>query len=205
MAIDDPVALAEAMENGLAGPVDQAALTSRADDYAPEAISLKLLGLLAAHPRLSEDRLTKIPLNRPTVLGSELAYVAQSLEGGHLAGDGRFTMLCHRLIEQITASPKVLLTHSCTGAFEMMGLLIDLKPGDEVILPSFTFVSTANALVLRGATPVFVDIDPATLTIDPVAAWRRRSRHEPGRLSRSIMRASLPTWIRSAISPKATT
>jgi dTDP-4-amino-4,6-dideoxygalactose transaminase len=115
-------------------------------------------------------RLTKIPLCRPTVLGSELDYVAQSLEQGQLAGDGKFTRLCHGLIEQITASPKALLTHSCTGALEMMGLLIDLKSGDEVILPSFTFVSTANAVVLRGATPVFVDIDPATLTIDPVAA-----------------------------------
>jgi dTDP-4-amino-4,6-dideoxygalactose transaminase len=113
--------------------------------------------------------LTKIPLSRPTILGSELDYVAQSLARGHLSGDGQFTRLCHGLIEQITASPKALLTHSCTGALEMMGLLIDLKPGDEVILPSFTFVSTANAVVLRGATPVFVDIDPATLTIDPAA------------------------------------
>jgi dTDP-4-amino-4,6-dideoxygalactose transaminase len=113
--------------------------------------------------------LTKIPLSRPTILGSELDYVAQSLARGNLSGDGQFTRLCHGLIEQITASPKALLTHSCTGALEMMGLLIDLKPGDEVILPSFTFVSTANAVVLRGATPVFVDIDPATLTIDPAA------------------------------------
>ncbi|HZC37352.1 MAG TPA: dTDP-4-amino-4,6-dideoxygalactose transaminase, partial [Sphingomicrobium sp.] len=114
--------------------------------------------------------MSRIPLSRPTVLGSELDYVAQSLDQGHLAGDGRFTRLCHGLIEQITASPKALLTHSCTGALEMMALLIDLKPGDEVILPSFTFVSTANAIVLRGATPVFVDIDPDTLTIDPAAA-----------------------------------
>jgi dTDP-4-amino-4,6-dideoxygalactose transaminase len=114
--------------------------------------------------------LNRIPLSRPTVLGSELDYVAQSLEQGHLAGDGKFTRLCHGLIEQITGSPKALLTHSCTGALEMMGLLIDLKAGDEVILPSFTFVSTANAVVLRGATPVFVDIDPGTLTIDPAAA-----------------------------------
>ena len=113
--------------------------------------------------------MTKIPLNRPTVLGSELDYVAQSLEQGHLAGDGKFTRLCHNLIEQITSSPKALLTHSCTAALEMMGLLIDLGPGDEVILPSFTFVSTANAIVLRGATPVFVDVDPETLTIDPAA------------------------------------
>jgi dTDP-4-amino-4,6-dideoxygalactose transaminase len=114
--------------------------------------------------------LNKIPLSRPTVLGSELDYVAQSLEQGHLAGDGKFTKLCHGLIEQITGSPKALLTHSCTAALEMMGLLIALKPGDEVIVPSFTFVSTANAIVLRGATPVFVDIDPETLTIEPVAA-----------------------------------
>ena len=92
----------------------------------------------------------KIPLSRPTVLGSELDYVAQSLEQGHLAGDGKFTRLCHGLIEQITGSPKALLTHSCTGALEMMGLLIDLKAGDEVILPSFTFVSTANAFIWWG-------------------------------------------------------
>lgn len=111
--------------------------------------------------------MTRIPLSRPTVLGTELDYVAQSLGQSHLAGDGKFTKLCHGLIEQITAAPKALLTHSCTGALEMMGLLTDLKPGDEVILPSFTFVSTANAIVLRGATPVFVDIDPNTLTIDP--------------------------------------
>jgi dTDP-4-amino-4,6-dideoxygalactose transaminase len=114
--------------------------------------------------------LNRIPLSRPTVLGSELDYVAQSLDQGHLAGDGKFTKLCHGLIEQITGSPKALLTHSCTGALDMMGMLIDLKPGDEVILPSFTFVSTANAVVLRGATPVFVDIAPDTLTIDPAAA-----------------------------------
>jgi dTDP-4-amino-4,6-dideoxygalactose transaminase len=116
------------------------------------------------------DRTTRIPLGRPTVLGSELDYVAQSLKRGHLAGDGEFTKLCHELIERITASPKALLTHSCTAALEMMGLLIGLKPGDEVIMPSFTFVSTANAVVLRGATPVFVDIDPETLTIDPALA-----------------------------------
>ena len=118
---------------------------------------------------MNDNRSTKIPLSRPTVLGSELDYVAEALGQGHLAGDGKFTKLCHQLIEQITASPKALLTHSCTAALEMMGLLTDLKPGDEVILPSFTFVSTANAVVLRGATPVFVDIDPATLTVDPAA------------------------------------
>lgn len=114
--------------------------------------------------------MTRIPLSRPTLLGSELAYVEQALANGHLAGDGEFTRNCNRLVEQITGSPKALLTHSCTAALEMMGLLIDLKPGDEVILPSFTFVSTANAVVLRGATPVFVDIGPDTLTIDPAAA-----------------------------------
>ena len=119
---------------------------------------------------MNETRLPRIPLNRPTVLGNELDYVAQSLEQGHLAGDGKFTKLCHGLIEEITSSPKALLTHSCTAALEMMGLLIELQEGDEVILPSFTFVSTANAIVLRGATPVFVDIDPETLTIDPLAA-----------------------------------
>jgi dTDP-4-amino-4,6-dideoxygalactose transaminase len=119
---------------------------------------------------LNHDRSTRIPLSRPTVLGTELANVAQALDQQHLAGDGEFTRLCNGLIEQVTGSSKALLTHSCTAALEMMGLLIDLKPGDEVILPSFTFVSTANAIALRGATPVFVDIAPDTLTIDPDSA-----------------------------------
>lgn len=112
--------------------------------------------------------MTKIPLNRPSLIGNEIKYMRDAVIRGQLSGDGYYTKRCNALIEQITQSPKALVTHSCTAALEMAAILCDLGPGDEVILPSFTFVSTANAVVLRGATPVFVDIDPATLNIDPV-------------------------------------
>ena len=98
--------------------------------------------------------------------GKELYHIAEAHFGSMLAGDGPFTKRCHAWIEQKTRSDKVLLTHSCTAALEMMALLLDIKPGDEVIMPSFTFVSTANAFVLRGAVPVFVDIREDTLNID---------------------------------------
>lgn len=107
-----------------------------------------------------------IPFNRPYMTGKELDYIAQAHALGHLAGDGQFTQRCHAWLEQNTGAAKALLTHSCTGALEMAALLLDLKPGDEVIMPSYTFVSTANAFVLRGAVPVFVDIRPDTLNID---------------------------------------
>lgn len=109
----------------------------------------------------------KIPFNTPSIVGDELAYIKDAITRGQLSGDGYYTKKCNTLIEQLTASPKALLTHSCTAALEMAAILANLEPGDEVILPSFTFVSTANAVVLRGATPVFVDIDPQTLNIDP--------------------------------------
>ena len=108
----------------------------------------------------------KIPFNRPFVTGRELDLVAQAHANGHLSGDGAFTRACHHWLEQATGCHKALLTHSCTGALEMAALLLDLVPGDEVIMPSFTFVSTANAFVLRGAVPVFVDIRADTLNID---------------------------------------
>lgn len=108
----------------------------------------------------------KIPFNRPFVTGRELELVAQAHANGHLSGDGAFTRACHHWLEQATGCHKALLTHSCTGALEMAALLLDLAPGDEVIMPSFTFVSTANAFVLRGAVPVFVDIRADTLNID---------------------------------------
>jgi dTDP-4-amino-4,6-dideoxygalactose transaminase len=108
----------------------------------------------------------KIPFNKPYVTGRELEYIAQAHENGHLSGDGPFTKRCHAWLEQRIGCKKALLTHSCTAALEMAALLLDLQPGDEVIMPSFTFVSTANAFVLRGAVPVFVDVRPDTLNLD---------------------------------------
>ncbi len=107
-----------------------------------------------------------IPFNRAALAGNELQYVGEAITSGHLAGDGQFTKQCSGLLEQMFGSPKVLLTTSCTHALEMAALLLNLHPGDEVIVPSFTFVSTVNAFVLRGARPVFADIHPDTLNID---------------------------------------
>lgn len=108
----------------------------------------------------------KIPFNWPHMTGKELYYVAESHFGGRLAGDGPFTKRCHGWLEERIGSPKALLTHSCTAALEMSAILLDIEEGDEVIMPSYTFVSTANAFVLRGGIPVFVDIRPDTLNID---------------------------------------
>jgi len=107
-----------------------------------------------------------IPFNRPYMTGKELDYIVEAHGHGHLAGDGLFTRRCHSWLEQNTGASKALLTHSCTAALEVAALLLDLEPGDEVIMPSYTFVSTANAFVLRGAIPVFVDIRKDTLNID---------------------------------------
>ena len=107
-----------------------------------------------------------IPFNRPYLTGSELRYIQQAADAGQLAGSGQFTRRCQSWLERELGCRQVLLTHSCTGALEMAALLLDLQPGDEIIMPSFTFVSTANAFVLRGARPVFVDIRPDTLNID---------------------------------------
>jgi len=107
-----------------------------------------------------------IPFNRPAVVGRELEYMAEAIANGHISGDGPFTKRCQTDLEAITGAKKALLTTSCTHALEMCALLLDIQPGDEVICPSFTFVSTINAFVLRGATPVFVDIRPDTLNID---------------------------------------
>lgn len=108
----------------------------------------------------------KIPFNRPGQVGREKEYMAQVMTGGHMSGDGPFTKKCHTLLEEALGVKKVLLTTSCTHALEMSALLLDLQPGDEVIVPSFTFVSSVNAFVLRGARPVFADIRPDTLNID---------------------------------------
>jgi len=107
-----------------------------------------------------------IPFNRATLVGREMTYMAEAVAAGHISGDGVFTRRCHALLEQALGCPKVLLTTSCTHALEMAALLLDLKEGDEVIFPSFTFVSTVNAFVLRGVRPVFVDIRPDTLNLD---------------------------------------
>jgi dTDP-4-amino-4,6-dideoxygalactose transaminase len=98
--------------------------------------------------------------------GRELSYIAEAHARGHLSGDGSFTARCNAWLEQRTGCRKALLTHSCTAALEMAAILADIGPGDEVIMPSYTFVSTANAFVLRGGVPVFVDIRPDTLNID---------------------------------------
>jgi dTDP-4-amino-4,6-dideoxygalactose transaminase len=107
-----------------------------------------------------------IPFNRPYMTGHELPNIAQAHALMHLAGDGEFTRRCHAWLEARTGTPKALLTHSCTAALEMAALLLDIRPGDEVIMPSWTFVSTANAFVLRGAVPVFIDIRSDTLNLD---------------------------------------
>ena len=108
----------------------------------------------------------EIPFNRASLAGNEQVYIAQAVERGHISGDGPFTRKCHALFEQTLAVPKVLLTTSCTHALELAALLLEMQPGDEVIVPSFTFVTTVNAFVLRGARPVFIDIRPDTLNMD---------------------------------------
>ncbi|MBM3679620.1 MAG: aminotransferase class I/II-fold pyridoxal phosphate-dependent enzyme, partial [Actinobacteria bacterium] len=109
---------------------------------------------------------SKISFNVPNAGERELEYLRKALERRHLSGDGEMTRRCHAELQRLTTSRKALLTHSCTAALEMSAILGEIGPGDEVILPSFTFVSTANAFVLRGATPVFVDIRSDTLNLD---------------------------------------
>ncbi len=110
--------------------------------------------------------MTTVPFNRPYMTGRELGYIAQAHAEMHLAGDGSFTKKCNRWIEQRTGAGRAMLTHSCTAALEMAALLAEVGAGDEVIMPSYTFVSTANAFALRGAVPVFVDIRADTLNLD---------------------------------------
>ncbi len=107
-----------------------------------------------------------VDFNRPMPVGRELEYVSQAMQSGHISGDGPFTKKCHALLREALGAPTVLLTTSCTHALDMSALLLDIQPGDEVIIPDFTFVSTVNAFVLRGARPVFVDIRPDTLHLD---------------------------------------
>ncbi len=107
-----------------------------------------------------------IPFNRADTVGNEMTYIAQAIADGHISGDGAFTKKVHALLESELGVPKALLTTSCTHALEMMAILLDIHPGDEVIIPDFTFVSTVNAFVLRGARPVFLDIRSDTLNLD---------------------------------------
>jgi dTDP-4-amino-4,6-dideoxygalactose transaminase len=107
-----------------------------------------------------------VRFNKPFMTGKELGYIAEAHANGHLAGDGVFTKKCHAWLEERTGTLKALLTHSCTAALEMAAILANIQPGDEVIMPSYTFVSTANAFALRGGVPVFVDIRRDTLNID---------------------------------------
>jgi dTDP-4-amino-4,6-dideoxygalactose transaminase len=107
-----------------------------------------------------------VPFNRPHMVGTELQYIRQAVDNAHLSGDGPFSRRCEGWLEHELGSRRALMTQSCTGALELAALLLHLQPGDEVIMPSFTFVSTANAFVLRGAIPVFVDIRADTLNMD---------------------------------------
>ena len=115
----------------------------------------------------------RIPFNRPALTGREFDYMRRAIESGHISGDGPFTRRCQVLLEELLGVPKVLLTTSCTHALEMAALLLCIEPGDEVILSPFTFVSTVNAFVLRGARPAFVDIRPDTLNLDEQAIASR--------------------------------
>src|SRR6266404_4649653 len=108
----------------------------------------------------------RIPFNKPGVSGNEYAYMADTVARGHISGGGAYTRKCESLLEAELHVPRALLTTSCTHSLEMCALLLDIRPGDEVIVPSFTFVSTVNAFVLRGATPVFADIRPDTLNLN---------------------------------------
>ena len=108
----------------------------------------------------------KVDFNHPAPMGNELEYIRQAIENAHISGDGPFTKKCHALLEDQLGVPRALLTTSCTHALEMSAILLDIQPGDEVIFPDFTFVSTVNAFVLRGARPVFLDIRPDTLNLD---------------------------------------
>lgn len=107
-----------------------------------------------------------IPFNKPYLTGREHPYMAEAVANGHISGDGSFTKRCHDLLQEKLGVPKALLTTSCTHALEMAAILLNIQPGDEVIVPAFTFVSTVNAFVLRGAVPVFCDIRPDTLNMN---------------------------------------
>jgi dTDP-4-amino-4,6-dideoxygalactose transaminase len=136
-----------------------------ANDPAEQAASAYLKPFFPPLPRFAPEP-EPIPFNRFCKVGTEFAYIQQAIDAMQISGDGRFTALCHGILEKGLGVRKALLTTSCTHALEMAAMLLDIQPGDEVIIPSFTFVSTANAFVLRGARPVFADIRPDTLNLD---------------------------------------
>ena len=117
-----------------------------------------------------------IPFNKPTILGGELKLISECFDLVKFSGDGSFTKLCHNLLDSMYPESKALLTTSCTDALELSALLSKISPGDEVIMPSYTFVSTANAFALRGAKVVFVDIDPKSMNMDSEAVANAMSR-----------------------------
>ncbi len=108
----------------------------------------------------------RIPFNKAALTGMEFEYISEAIQRGHISGDGLFTKKCHAFLEQTLGIKKALLTTSCTHALELAAFLLDIQPGDEILVPSFTFVSTVNAFVIRGAKPVFIDIRPDTLNLD---------------------------------------
>jgi len=118
-----------------------------------------------------------IPFNKPTLAGNEFQYMSEALQDGHISGDGTFTKKCHAYLESTLGVPIALLTTNCTHALEMAALLLNIQPGDEVIIPSFTFVSTANAFVMHGAKPVFIDVRPDTLNLDETLLEAKLTRH----------------------------
>src|SRR5271166_1226508 len=131
-----------------------------AAERATTAIEPDLAALQQALALAQSDVQAPIPFNRFCRVGTEFTYIQQAIDAMQISGDGRFTNLCHDILEGSLGVRKALLTTSCTHALEMAALLLDIQPGDEVIVPSFTFASTANAFVLRGARPVFCDIRP---------------------------------------------
>ena len=145
-----------------------------------------------------------IPFNVPPYIGKEDKYIKQPIDSRKICGDGQFTKKCNVKFEEMTGAKKVLMTTSGTSALEMAALLTDIKPGDEAVMPSYTFVSTANAFVLRGATIVFVDIRPDTMNID--VNLIEDAITEKQRLLFLFITVALPVrWTPYAISPKDTT
>src|SRR5215216_4375553 len=131
-----------------------------------------------------------VDFNRPVLVGNELENMRQAVENGHISGDGSFTKKCHSFLESELGVPKALLTTSCTHALEMCAILLDIQPGDEVIIPDFTFVSTVNAYVLRGAKPIFIDIRPDTLNLDESKLEAASPQKQ-----RQLFRFTMPVWV----------
>lgn len=139
------------------------------DGISPNGVHNGSVAINGLHRNGASASAMPIAFNVPTLAGNELDYLNQAIQARHISGDGSFTKRVHRLLEAELGVPKAMLTTSCTHALEMSALLLDIQPGDEVIVPSFTFVSTVNAFVLRGARPVFSDIRPDTLNMDEAA------------------------------------